>query len=598
MKRTGLAVIAAALLLTGCGTAIGENDSIAEVVTTADTTAEVTETVSAADSEEESTSVLTAPSEKTIVSEEPVYKKFSKTFEAEELKLEDGMKTAKKRSGYSGKGYVTGLDASHTAVFSAEIPVSQYYNISAAVAADTSSSCTITVGGVTAGDFKVSKGNDFTLVTMKNIYIEKGTEDIALLTSKGKVELDYIKVEASSDVKELQLGLKGSKLINKNADYNAQALYNYLCESYGSRVLTGQHDTVGSMTETRKIYELTERFPAIRFGDLMPFTQDMIIGENELEYAERWADEGGIVSYMWHWYSPTDGSSCYADETDFDITKAVTKEKIYSLSDKELVKLRQSGKISEQCLAIVRDIDKISEKLGELQKKGIAVIWRPLHEASNGYFWWGHDKESYLWLWKLLYQRQTEYHKLNNLIWVWSAQDAGWYVGDELCDIISVDIYDQGNVDGQVEKLLYMKDITSKKPIAMSECGTTPSIQSIADLHAFWSYIGQWGGSYLLGEDGELNEEYNTLESLVKFYSNDLTVARDELPDLKARAMELEAAARDAAAKPAETTAAADEKAKEKETKKTTGSTTTKKSADESEKKTTTKKSADSTGEE
>ena len=44
---------------------------------------------------------------------------------------------------------------------------------------------------------------------------------------------------------------------------------------------------LGTLTETRKIYELTGRYPAIRFGDLMPFTQDMIIGENELEYAEK-----------------------------------------------------------------------------------------------------------------------------------------------------------------------------------------------------------------------------------------------------------------------------------------------------------------------
>ena len=87
--------------------------------------------------------------------------------------------------------------------------------------------------------------------------------------------------------------------------------------------------------------------------------------------------------------------------------------------------LLEEEKISEECLAIVKDIDKVSEKLKELQDKGISVIWRPLHEASNGYFWWGKTAASYKWLWSLLYQRQTNYHKLNNLIWVWSAQNAG-----------------------------------------------------------------------------------------------------------------------------------------------------------------------------
>ena len=83
------------------------------------------------------------------------------------------------------------------------------------------------------------------------------------------------------------------------------------------------------------------------------------------------------------------------------------------------------------------------------------MLWRPLHEASNGDFWWGNDKEAYKWLWKLMYERQTKYHKLNNLIWVWSAQNADWYVGDEYCDVLSCDVYDDGNKDAQVNIMLF-----------------------------------------------------------------------------------------------------------------------------------------------
>ena len=596
MKRTRITALAvSALLLAGCGHSISENDSIAEVTTT---TAKTTEAVTTAPPKDESTggteTEASSEAEKKIVAEEVAYKKFSETIEAEELKdLPEGIKTAKKREGYSGKGYITKLDPKHAPVITFEAPERQYYNISLAVAADKQSTCTLTLNDSSVGEFTVEGDGKFNLVTLGNISAEKGSVRLTLLTDKGAVDLDYVKIESSSDVKSLKLNLDSYSLVNKNSDSIAKALYKYLCENYGKIVLTGQHDTVGSMTETRRIYEITGRSPAIRFGDLMPFTQDMIIGENELEYAEKWATDGGIVSYMWHWLSPTEGNSCYADEAKFDLSKAVTKEKIYNLSLDELKKLKKNKKISAECLAVVQDIDKISAKLAELRDKGIPVIWRPLHEASNGYFWWGKDKDSYMWLWKLLYQRQTEYHKLNNLIWVWSAQDAEWYVGDKLCDIISADIYDQGNTDGQVEKLLFMQDISEKKPIAMSECGTTPSIQSMADQHALWSFVGQWGGSYLLNEDATLNEEYNTLASLVKFYSNDLTVTRDELPDFKELAAELDK--EEAEKKPAETTAKSGKESSEteKETtaeKKTTkaDTTTTAKTA----KKTTTKKSS------
>ena len=167
----------------------------------------------------------------------------------------------------------------------------------------------------------------------------------------------------------------------------------------------------------------------------------------------------------------------------------------------------------------------------EFQKQGIPVIWRPLHEASNGYFWWGKDAASYKWLWNLLYTRQTKYHKLSNLIWVWSAQNAGWYVGDAKCDIISVDIYDKGSSSGNVNSLMFLQKISKKKPCAITECGNFPSIQSIADQKAMWSFIAQWGGNFLMKEDGSLSEEYNTKDSLQEMYNNNRTVTKDKLPD-------------------------------------------------------------------
>ncbi|MBR6045545.1 MAG: glycoside hydrolase [Ruminococcus sp.] len=565
MKTKRLAAISAAvmLMLSGCGTKIAENNDIPEPKKTEKTTEATVTTVPVEDSVPEPEVTTTTAEDVKIVPAELPFAEFDITLEAETGELSGKAEVSKEREAFSGEGYVKGVDKDSGIVLHFDAPESQYYNLSVAVAAEKKSVCTLNANASHVGDFTVAAGETFSLFTFSNIYLAKGGADLALTVSSGEVDVDYAAVTASTEIRDLKLTPLKSTLVNANADYNTKALYSYLCESFGSKVLIGQHDTVGTLTETRKILEITGRSPAIRFGDLMPFTQDMIMGENEIEYAEKWASEGGIVGYMWHWTDPIGGKSYYSDETDFDLTKAVTKEKIATLPISELEKLLEEEKISEECLAIVKDIDKVSEKLKELQDKGISVIWRPLHEASNGYFWWGKTAASYKWLWSLLYQRQTNYHKLNNLIWVWSAQNAGWYVGDKQCDIISADIYDKANLSAHADRLIFLKNISANKPIVMSECGTLPSVQSIADQHAYWGYIGQWGGSFLLKEDATLNPEYNKLDDLKQFYANDITITRDELPDLKARAAELEEADK----KAAEEKAAAESKAADESSK-------------------------------
>ena len=63
-------------------------------------------------------------------------------------------------------------------------------------------------------------------------------------------------------------------------------------------------------------------------------------------------------------------STFYANKTDFDITQAIIPK-------------------TEQQQAIVRDFDAIAVQLKKLQDNKIPVLWRPLHEAGGGWFWWG-----------------------------------------------------------------------------------------------------------------------------------------------------------------------------------------------------------------
>lgn len=527
--RIMAAAVAAICTLSGCGVQIGRNESMTapEKTSVVTTTKKQTNDDSKADEQ-----ALKSYEETKIVANAIPYVKFSKSVEAETGAVSGKAKVKSDRKGYKGKGYVTNISAEEDWSREIELTDSQYYDLTITVASDVPCVNGIAVNGKKLQDFSASGSGKFEKVTFKNIYIEKGKTAISVIPVDGGLDVDCLTLTASEDISKLDLTISKPALSNKDSDYNAKALYQYLCESYGKQVLLGQHDTIGTSAETDMIYKTTGKYPAIRFGDLMLATEkDSITTDTEMNIAMDWASNDGIVGYMWHWAAPDDKREYYADQTDFDIKKAVTKENIAQLSLEDIKKLQKDGKVSKECVAVVQDIDTVSEKLSTLRDEGIAVLWRPLHEASNGDFWWGNDKEAYKWLWKLMYERQTKYHKLNNLIWVWSAQNADWYVGDEYCDVLSCDVYDDGNKDAQVNIMLFLQSISKNKPIAMSECGSFPDIQSIADEKAMWAFIGQWGGNYLMTDDGKLAEENNTAAELIKMYNNNLTLTRDKLPD-------------------------------------------------------------------
>lgn len=527
--RIMAAAVAAICTLSGCGVQIGRNESMTapEKTSVVTTTKKQTKDDSKADEQ-----AVKSYEETKIVANAIPYVKFSKSVEAETGSVSGKAEVKSDRKGYKGKGYVTNISAEEDWSREIELTDSQYYDLTITVASDVPCVNGIAVNGKKLQDFSASGSGKFEKVTFKNIYIEKGKTAISVIPVDGGLDVDCLTLTASEDISKLDLTIAKPALSNKDSDYNAKALYQYLCESYGKQVLLGQHDTIGTSAETDMIYKTTGKYPAIRFGDLMLATEkDSITTDTEMNIAMDWASKDGIVGYMWHWAAPDDKREYYADQTDFDIKKAVTKENIAELSLEDIKKLQKAGKVSEECVAVVQDIDTVSERLSTLRDEGIAVLWRPLHEASNGDFWWGKDKEAYKWLWKLMYERQTKYHKLNNLIWVWSAQNADWYVGDEYCDVLSCDVYDDGNKDAQVNIMLFLQSISKNKPIAMSECGSFPDIQSIADEKAMWAFIGQWGGNYLMTDDGKLAEENNTAAELIKMYNNNLTLTRDKLPD-------------------------------------------------------------------
>jgi len=127
----------------------------------------------------------------------------------------------------------------------------------------------------------------------------------------------------------------------------------------------------------------------------------------------------------------------------------------------------------------------------------VPVLWRPLHEAEGGWFWWGaNGPQPFKTLWRLLYHRLTDGHHLHNLIWVFAGERLDWYPGDDVVDIIGVDAYPKDRGDLLVPRWKQLQNhFRGKKLIALTEFGGVPEIPRMQVAGVWWSYFASWSGS-------------------------------------------------------------------------------------------------------
>ncbi|WP_058302669.1 glycosyl hydrolase [Gorillibacterium timonense] len=325
------------------------------------------------------------------------------------------------------------------------------------------------------------------------------------------------------------------KLVNPRADQTARRLMAYLCDTYGKHMLTGQQIGVHSTPEMEILHRETGFYPAVGGFDFMDYSpgranQGAVC--HDTDHALRWWEEGGIVTFCWHWTAPRDmmdlpnnkkwEKGFYTEATTFDVEQAM------------------SDPSSEGYQLLVRDIDAIALQLKRLMKAGVPVLWRPLHEASGGWFWWGaKGPKPYLALWGLLYERLTHHHELNNLIWVWNGQHKDWYPGDETVDIIGEDIYPpKRDYSPQADRFdTALAYTSSSKIIALSENGILPDPDQMLTENVRWAWNCTWYGEFLYtrDEEGKLpySEEYTEHSMLQKLYRHPFSITRDQLPNLK-----------------------------------------------------------------
>ena len=179
---------------------------------------------------------------------------------------------------------------------------------------------------------------------------------------------------------------------------------------------------------------------------------------------------------------------------------------------------------------ILRDIDAIATQLKRLQSANIPILWRPLHEAEGGWFWWGaKGADACKKLYTLLFDRLTHYHGLNNLVWVWNSVNSNWYPGNSVVDIVTTDIYSSAG-DHSAQQISYnnLKSLSGDtKLIALGEVGSIPDPVNTRPVGANWAYWVVWNGDFIKGTS------YNPLQYKYNIFSSAYILTRDEISGWK-----------------------------------------------------------------
>ncbi len=429
---------------------------------------------------------------------------FATKYEAESATLSGGAKNVN-ASGISGTGYADMQEGNITfAGVTAE--KAGKYQVTIRYKAGDFKANYIVVNGATSGtvDFEAtSNWSDVsTVVTLK-----AGTNTISLEKYWGWISVDYIDVEPyeSSPFKI------SATPVTPNATESAVKLYSFLRKNFGKKTISGimtgdmSGYTLGADFKThddvKYIYTRTGKYPALVGLDFLFATGPNASGSWNMEYTDKaisiakglWK-AGGIPAFTWHWKDPLDKDDAFyiqgADNgqgyTTFDFATGFKPGTTEWNTESAAYK------------GIIADIDHIADYFLELQKEGVAGIFRPLHEAGGKWFWWSiNSGDQFAALYRLVYDRMVKVKGVKNMIWVFNPEGSTvttWDPGSEYYDVLSIDIYNSANDHSSNASAFdkFKSASNGTKILALSENGPIPDVNNMHTDEAVWSWWMPW----------------------------------------------------------------------------------------------------------
>lgn len=251
---------------------------------------------------------------------------------------------------------------------------------------------------------------------------------------------------------------------------------------------------------------------------------------------------GGMITVSWHADNPLTGGDSWDVSSD-DVVRAILPG-------------------GEQHELFLGWLDKAATFFNSLitdEGTKIPVLFRPWHEHTGSWFWWGKDLcsvEQYTALWEMT---RSHFHKagVDNLLYAYSPDLQGpgeiymeRYPGDEYVDLLGLDGYHRDNEEGieayvsSLDTILsFMTEEGAKrnKPIALTETGLeaipiadwwTRVLLPVAERYPV-SYVMVWRNArerpnhYYAPYPGQLSAN-----DFITFYQHPKTLFSKDIPNL------------------------------------------------------------------
>ena len=235
---------------------------------------------------------------------------------------------------------------------------------------------------------------------------------------------------------------------DKNATKETVNLYNNLKKLAEKGFMIGHQDDLAYGVEWRykenrsDIKDVTGDYPAVYGWDLGGIEKqdnsnnlDGVPFKIMKEYIKQGYERGGVATISWHLGSPAGAQKGAWDTTHGTVASILptgTNNKLY----KEW-------------------LDKVAGFFSSLKGsngEAIPVLFRPFHELTGNWFWWGknacsEDEYKTLWRYTVYYLQQIK--QVHNLLWVYSTSDnfktkeefLQRYPGDDVVDMLGFDAY-------------------------------------------------------------------------------------------------------------------------------------------------------------
>ena len=212
---------------------------------------------------------------------------------------------------------------------------------------------------------------------------------------------------------------------------------------------------------------------------------DNILFDNMKEWIKQGHSRGGIITISWHANNPQTGGNTW------------------DVSGRAVNHIIPGGDKHEEYKKWLDRIANFANDLIDKQGNYIPVLFRPFHEHTGDWFWWGRTSctpQEYITLWQFTVQYLKNIKRIHHFLYAYSPSNQGVnntstylerYPGDTYVDVLGTDDYT--NVFHRIQLFSFLNNIQivvnlanqKEKIAALTETG----YERIPDIHWFTQQI-------------------------------------------------------------------------------------------------------------